>query len=163
MSTSWERVSDLQRHCRAILLYWAGTPDQRVGEGNRRYLTMRLCAAARELHRERGERYVAKGQQLVPHSQYERLFSDTSKLRGAHVWFKNRDDLWWLGIIHEVGSAGRPSIIRFLDDPGPVKIILQPALYSTDPDARRFSWCLQRHKASGSAAGLQRRDEDSAS
>ena len=110
-STFWERESDLQRHRRATLLYWAGTPDQRGCEGNRHYLAMRRSAAVKELQQERGERFVAKGQQLVPRSQYERLFADTSKLRGAHVEFKICDDLWWLGIIREAGSADRPFFV----------------------------------------------------
>ena len=86
--------------------------------------------------------------------QYERVFSDRSKLRGAYFWFKSRDNLWWLGIIHTVGSANEPFVVRFLDEPGPVKILLRPELYSTDPSAERFSWCLQYRKSSGIASGV---------
>ncbi len=155
-STSWERESDLHRFRRAILLYWTGTPDQRDSTGNDRYRLMRRSAAAREIYRERGEWFVARGHLLVPRHQYERAFADSSKLRGAHVWFKSKDDLWWLGVIHSVGSTDKPYIVRFLDTPGPVKVMLRPEWYSIDPSARRFSWCLQRHKSGGVVAGVLR-------
>ena len=101
----------------------------------------------RETHRERGERFVAKGYGFVSRSQFLRTFSDPGKLKGAHVWYKDKDSRWWLGIIHTVGSACEPSVIRLYDDPGPVKNVLRLEMYSTDATAARFSWCLQRRKS----------------
>lgn len=121
-----------------------GTPDQRGGERNRRRITMQRCAATRELHRERGERFVAKeGKYLALRRRDERLSADASKLRGAHIWFKKDDNRLWMGILHEVGSTDRPFVVRLLDNPGPVKVTLQPTPYSTDRTAARMSWCLQ--------------------
>ena len=117
---------------------------------------MRRSAASRDIHRERGEGFVARGHLLVNRQQYERVFADGNKLRGAHFWFKSKDNLWWLGVIHTVDSAGKRFVVRFLDSPGPVKLMLHPELYSTDPSACRCSWCLQRHKSSRVAAGVQR-------
>lgn len=142
-SASWEIESALRRHRRAIFLYWAGTPNQRSGERNSHYFTMRRCVAARELYRKCGQGFIVKGQYLVPCRQFERLSTDASEVRGVHTWFKKCDDLWWLGIVHEVGSTDRSFVVRFLDNPGPVKATLQPALYPADPTAASFSWCLQ--------------------
>lgn len=63
-----------------------------------------------------------------------------------------------LRVIYEVGSTDRLSIVPFLDDPVPGKFILQPALYSTDPTAGNFSWCLQLQKAGGGTVCLPRHD-----
>ena len=117
-STSWEREVDLQRFRRAVLLYWAGKPVQRGNAGNQRYRDMRRSAASREIHRERGERFVTRGHLLVSRQQFERVFADGNKLLGAHLWFKSSDNLWWLGVIRSIGSADTPFVIRFLDNPG---------------------------------------------
>ena len=154
-STSWEREADLQRSRRSILAYWTGNPIQCGGLSHQRYLRSRQGAALREIHRERGERFVAKGYGLVSRKQYLRTFSDPKKLRGAHLWYKDKDSHWWLGIIHTVGSTREPFVIRFLDDPGPVRLILRPELYSTDATAARFSWCLQRRKSGGILDGVR--------
>lgn len=53
-----------------------------------------------------------------------------------------------------MGSVNEPFGVRFLDDPGPVKVTLRPELYSTDPPAERFFWCLQYHKSSGIVSAL---------
>lgn len=68
-------------------------PDQRGGEKNRRYLIMHRCAAARGFHRERVEHFSAKVQGLVPRQHHNWLSTGASKLRGARIWFKKRDDL----------------------------------------------------------------------
>ena len=154
-STSWEREADLQRSRKAILAYWAGTPVQRGSSGHQRYLRMRRGTALREIHRERGERFVAKGYDLVSREQFLRTFSDPGRLKGAHMWYKSKDSRWWLGVIHTVGSEHEPSVVRFFDDPGPVKIVLRPDLYSTDAAAARSSWCLQRRKSGGILEGVR--------
>lgn len=57
----------------------------------------------------------------------------------GHVWYRMCDSLWWLGKIadrappdissgtHPDPSSGRSYIIRFLDDPVPLKIVPWPA------------------------------------
>ena len=72
----------------------------------------------REIHRERGEWNVVKGCGFVSRSQFLRTFSDSSKLKGAHVLYKDEDSSWWLGIIYTVGSTSEPYVIRLYDDPG---------------------------------------------
>lgn len=154
-STSWEREADLQRSRRAILSYWAGSPIQRGSLSHMRYLRSRQGAALREIHRERGERFVAKGYDLVPREQFARTFSDPCRLKGAHVWYKDKGSRWRLGVIHTVGCASLPFVVRFFDDPGPMKIALRRELYSTDAAAARFSWCLQRRKSGGVLEGVR--------
>lgn len=65
-STSWKQESDLCHHHCAILLYWTRAPGQGGSGGGLRCVTMRRYASAIELHRERGEGFVAKGRFLVP-------------------------------------------------------------------------------------------------
>lgn len=89
---SWKRESDLRRHHRTILLYWAGIPDQCGAGVGRPYLAMGRFTVARELHREHGKGFIAKSECLVPQRQSEPLSADASKLRGANIWFKNLDD-----------------------------------------------------------------------
>ena len=43
-----------------------------------------------------------------------------------------------------------------MDDPGPIKLRLPPARYTTSTGAVRGSWCLQVHLASAFAWGVQR-------
>ena len=43
-----------------------------------------------------------------------------------------------------------------LDDPGPIKLSLSPARYTTSAGAVRDSWCLQVHVASAFSRGVQR-------
>ena len=49
----------------------------------------------------------------------------------------------------------------FLDDPGPIKLPLSPASYTTSTGALRGSWCLQIHVASAFPQGVQRNVDDS--
>lgn len=86
------------------------------------------------------------------------LSVDARKLRGTRIWFMNSDYLRRLGIIHEVNSTDRPFVVRSLDDPGPIKVILKPTSYSTDPAAGCFSWCRERQRAGGGTAGWQSHD-----
>ena len=48
-----------------------------------------------------------------------------------------------------------------LDDPGPVKIPLTPARYTTLTGAVRGSWCLQVRLANAFAQGVQRKIDES--
>lgn len=90
-STSLKRELDLTRcQQRRAILYWAGTPDQYNHKGDRRYRTIRVCAATREVHRERGNVFITKDPHLVPRREYESFFADTlppKTLRaGATSW-----------------------------------------------------------------------------
>ena len=78
----------------------------------------------------------------------------------SRMWYKARDDLWWLGKVANRASTDNSSvksyIVRFLDDPGPIKIDLLPSPYSTSRSAVYGSWCLQRRPAGGLARGVLR-------
>ena len=159
LSPSWEHERDLQLHRPHILRYWSGTPSQHR-QTNRLYRQMRIGAAHRELSRSRGEIFLAPGYSLVPRTLWLRRFSSSPLPAGAHLWYKARDGLWWLGKVAPRASTDTSStnsyIVRFLDDPGPIKITLLPSLYTTSRSATHGSWCLQRHQAGGLARGVLR-------
>lgn len=103
-----------------------------------------------EIHRESGERILAKGYDSVPLDHFVRPFSDSCRLKGAYVWYKIKDSRCWLEVIYTVDSARELFVVCFFYDPGPMKIALRPGLYSTDATAAaRFSWCLQCRKSGG--------------
>ena len=77
--------------------------------------------------------------------------------KGAYLWYKGSDNLWWLGQTHSADSSTPNTyIVRFLDDPGPVQLKLRPEFYTISPSAQQGSWCLQRFKSKGLARGIQR-------
>ena len=127
---------------------------------------MRIGAAHRELSRSQGQIFLAPGYSLVSRDFWLRNFSTTTLPSGAHIWYKARDGLWWLGKIAHCAPANTSSnslsdpssdgsyIIRFLDDPGPIKINLPPALYTTARDTISGSWCLQRHGTGNLTRGV---------
>ena len=121
---------------------------------------MRIGAAHRELARTRGEVFLAPGYSLVPRTLWLQRFSSTTLPAGANLWYKARDGLWWLGkVAHRASTDNFPPnfyIVRFLDDPGPIKIDLLPSSYTTSWSAVHGSWCLQRHQAGGLARGVLR-------
>ena len=120
-----ELEADLVNFRPAVLGYWAGRPVQ-CGASNQKYLRWRVLAATRELHRARGERFIAAGYRLVPLHVYRRVFASSPKdLKGAYFWFKASDGLWWQGLIHTVGSSDSAHTVRFLDAAGPVRLRLQ--------------------------------------
>ena len=80
---------------------------------------------------------------------------------GAHFWYKGDDGLWWLGKISATTPTDGVYLVRFLDDPGPIKLPLSPARYTTSTRAVRGSWCLQIHLASAFARGVQRNVDES--
>ena len=130
LSPSLERELDLQHSRRHIFLYWSGTPTQHR-QANRLHRQMRIGAAQRGLSRSKDQIFLASGYILIPRDLWLRSFSSTVLPPGAHLWYKARDGLWWLGkIAYRVPSdslSDNTDIIRFLDDPGPVKINLRPA------------------------------------
>ncbi len=152
---SWEREMDLQRFRHHILQYWAGTPDQHR-QHNRRYRAMRIGSALRELARLKGRRHVPSGYALVSRSTWDNRFASTILPIGAFFWYKAQDGFWWLGKISGAPSPSDCYIVRFLDEPGPVKIVLPPIRYTTNAAAVSGSWCLQVHKGSPLFKGLLR-------
>ena len=73
---------------------------------------------------------------------------------GARFWYKAEDGLWWLGKISASTTKDRVYIVRFLDDPGPIKRPLSPARYTTSTGGVRGYWCLQVHLASAFVRGV---------
>lgn len=63
---------------------------------------------------------------FVPRNQILRIFSDSNKLKGAHLRYTCKDSRRWLGIVLTVGSANEPFVVCLLDGPGLVKIALRP-------------------------------------
>ena len=47
---------------------------------------------------------------------------------GAHFWYEGDDSLWWLGKIS--ASTTTVNLVRFLEDPRPIKHPLAPARYT---------------------------------
>ena len=156
MRPSWEREIDLRHSRRAILLYWAGTPSQSV-QGNKKFRSMRKGAAARELSRQQSARFIVEGYGLVDKVTWKAKFVDAQSMIRAHFWYKDSQGRWWLGKIQSIDSTRAGSFfVRFLDDPGPIKIILRDDHYTVDENARRGSWCLQRHLRSAVRTGVNR-------
>ena len=116
LSPSWERELDLQHFRRHILLYWSGKPTQHR-QTNRLYRQMRIGAAHRELSQSQGQLFLAPGYTLVPRDLWLRNFRNSTLPSGAHVWYKARDGLWWLGkIAHRAPPDVSP---RTPPDPSP--------------------------------------------
>jgi len=152
---SWERELDLQHSKLHILRYWTGSPDQHR-QTNRRYRAMRIGAATRELARAKGDRALPSGYSLVSRSTWDRRFAATPLPVGAFFWYKTQDGLWWLGKISGPPLPSDYYVVRFLDDPGPVKLALPAVRYSTIATAVSGSWCLQVHSGSALFKGILR-------
>ena len=157
---SWEREMDLHLSRSHILRYWAGNPDQHR-RTNRLYRRMRIGAAQRELSRNNGDRFLPLGYACVPRADWLRRYHDTVLPKGTHFWYQGDDGLWWLGKISARTTEDKVYLVRFLDDPGPIKLPLLPALYTTSTGAVRGSWCLQVHIASAFPRGIQRNVDES--
>ena len=157
---SWEQEMDFQLFLHEILRYWAGTPNQHR-QTNRLYRRTRISAAQREISRNNGERFLAHGYGCVPRAEWLSRYSTTVLPNGAHFWYKGDDGLWWLGKISASTTTKGVYLVRFLDDPGPIKLPLPPARYTTSTGAVRGSWCLQVHLASAFARGVQRNVDES--
>ena len=159
LSPYWEHERDLQHHRPPILRYWSGIPSQHR-QVNRLHRQMRIEAAYRELSRSRGEIFLAPGNSLVPCPLWLHRFSFLTLPAGAHLRCKACDGLWRLSKVAPRASIDNSSadsyIIRFLNDPAPIKIKLLLPLYPTSRNAARGSWCLQRHQAGGLARAVLR-------
>ena len=149
---------DLQLFRHEILRYWAGSPNQHR-QTNRLYRRMRIGAAQRVLSRRNGERFLASGYGCVPRAEWLSHYSTTVLPNGAHFWCKG-EGLWWLGKISASTTTDEVYLVRFLDDPGPIKL-LPPARYTTSTGAVRCSWCLQVHLATAFAREGQRSVDES--
>ena len=150
----------LQLFHHEVLRYWAGTPNQHR-RTNRLYRRMRIGAAQRELSRNNGERFLAHGYGCVPRSEWLSRYSTTVLPNGAHFWYKVDDGLWWLGKISASTTTKGVYLVRFLDDPGPIKLPLPPVRYTTSTGTLRGSWCLQVPLSSAFARGVQRNVDES--
>ena len=139
---SWEREMDDQLLRHEILRYLVGTPSQHR-QTNRRYRWMRIGVAQRELFRSNDERFLAPGYGCILRAEWLSRYSDTVLPNGAHFWYKGDDGLWWLGKIGASTPTDGVYLVRFLDDPGPIKLPLAPARYTTSTGAVRGFWCLQ--------------------
>ena len=111
---SWEREMDLHLSRFHILRYWAGTPDQHR-QTNRFYRRMRIGAAERELSENNGERFLAPGYARVPRAEWLRHYHDTVLPKGARVWYKGDDGLWWLEKVSASTTEDGVYLVRFLD------------------------------------------------
>ena len=57
---------------------------------------MRIGAAQRKLSRNHKERFLAPGYACAPHPEWLRRYRDTVLPKGARVWYKGDNGLWWL-------------------------------------------------------------------
>ena len=103
---------DLQLSRAHILRYGAGTPDQHR-QTNRHYRRMRIGAAQRDLSRSNGERFMAPGYACVPPAEWLRRYRDTVLPKGAYLWYKGDDGLWWLEIISASTTEDGVCLVRF--------------------------------------------------
>ena len=151
---------DLQHSRQHILHYWASTPLQHQQQ-NRLYRRIRVGAAQRELSRDQGARFVSPGYSLVTHQYWTRRFSTTVLPVGTHFWNKARDHHWWLGKISAHTTTAAQYIVRFLDDPGPVKLKLSPSRYTAAIGADRDSRCLHIRQGRPHQQGIVRNVDES--
>ena len=129
---------DLQLSRTHILRYWAGTPDQHR-QNNRLYRRIRIGAAQRELSRNNDVRFLGSCYARVPRAERLRRYRDTVLPKRPHFWYKGDDGLWWLGTFSASTPEDEVHLVRFLDDPGPIKLPLSPARYTTSTGAVRGS------------------------
>ena len=57
--------------------------------------------------------------------------------KGARFWYMGDDGLWWLKKISASTTEDGVSLAQILDDPGPFKLPLFPARYTTSAGAVR--------------------------
>ena len=122
---------------------------------------MRIGDAQRELSRNNGERFLAPGYACVPRADRLRRYHETVLPKGVHVWYKGDDGLYWLGKTSASTTEDKVYLVCLLDDPGPIKLPLPPACYTTSTGAVRGSWCFQVHIVSAFPRGIQRNVDES--
>ena len=62
-------------------------------------------------------------------------YFDTVLPEGAHSWYKGDGGFWWLGKNSANTTKNTVHLVRFLDDPGPIKLYLRPARYTASTEA----------------------------
>ena len=106
---------------------------------NRLYRRMRIGAAQRKLSRNYGERFLAPGYVCAPRPEWLCRYRDTMLPKGAHVWYRGDNGLWWLEKkISASTTEDGVSLAQILDDPGPFKLPLFPALHDLRGGRTRF-------------------------
>ena len=73
---------------------------------------------------------MAPGYVYVPRAEWLRRYRDTVLPKLAHVWYKGSDGLWGLGKINASTTEDGLYVVRFLGDPGSIKLPLFPARYT---------------------------------
>ena len=107
---------------------------------NNLYRRMRIGAAQRKLSRNRGGSVLAPGYACVPRKEWRRRYRDTLLPRGAHVWYKGDDGLWWIGKISASTTEDGVYLAPCLDDPWPIKLApsFPGALHNLNGGSTRF-------------------------
>ena len=108
-----------------------------------------------------GSAFLAPGYGCAPRAEWLRCYRNTMLPKGAHYWYKGDDGLWWLEKISASTTEDGVYLAQILDDPGPFKLPLFPARYTTSAGAVRGSSYLQVHVASAFSRGVQRNVDDS--
>ena len=151
---------DLQYSRTHILRCLAGTPDQHR-QTNRLYRRMCIGAAQCELSRNK-ENVFGRPATLASRARGGFVASATLYApREPTFWYKGDDGLWQLGKISASTTADGVYLVRFLDDPGPIKHPLPPVRCTTSTGAVRGSRCLQVHVAITFPRVLQRNVDES--
>ena len=150
---TWERELDLQAFRSHILTYWAARTTQHQPH-TRRYQQLRINAAAREIARRKGERYLPGSYRLVSDDIYRARFMVDTLPIGTSIWYHSFDGSWWLGKVKQPPNDRGHYVIRFLDNPGPALIALPRSAYNTALHAPCGSWCLQTHGRSNPLQGV---------
>ena len=120
-----------------------------------------MGVAQRELSRNNGERFPSPGYACVQRAEWLHRYHDMVLPKRAHFWYNGDDGLWWLGKISTSTTEDGLYLVRFLDDPWPIKFPLPPARCTTATGGIRGSWCLPVHEASVFSRGVQRNADDS--
>ena len=69
---------------------------------------------------------MSHGYGCVTRAEWLSRYNTRVLLNGAHVRYKGDDGLWWLGKISASTTTKGVYLVRFLDDPGPIKLPLPP-------------------------------------
>ena len=75
----------------------------------------------------------------APRAEWLRCDRDAVLPKEAHSWYKGDDVLWCLGKVSASTTEDGVYLARILDDPGPFKLPIFPARYTTSTGAARGS------------------------
>ena len=113
------------------------------------------------LPQQRGTFSLLPGYACVPRAEWLRRYHDMVLAKGAHVWYKGDDGLWWLEKSAQVQPRTTYIWSDFWTTRGRSNFLFPPARYTTSTGAVRGSWCLQVHIASAFPRGMQRNVDES--